>query len=108
MKATIADMKTLSHRLTSEEGGVHKMVYHTPIPYGGDGSRRLRNMADDLLVITVSGLKCQDDKHPDELLSFADLWPSVGQDGEDGTLIVVSVPVNDEGRKRMRDELEDC
>jgi hypothetical protein len=107
MKATIADMKTLSHRLTTEEGGVHKMVYHTTIPYGGDGFRRLRNMADDLLVMTISGLKCQDDKSPDELLSFADLWPSLGQDGVDGTLIVLSVPISDEGRRSMREELED-
>jgi len=114
MKATIADMKTLSHRLTTEEGGVHHLVYHTPMMYRpqstdrGDVTRRLWAMGEDLVTMTISGLKCQDGKQPSDEHADFDLWPSLGEEGEDGTLIVISVAINEEGRKAMDEALENC
>jgi hypothetical protein len=114
MKATIADMKTLSHRLTTEEGGIHKMVYHTPLMYRpgitsrGEITRRLMMMGEDLVALTISGLKCQDGKQPSDEHADYDLWPSLGQDGEDGTLIIISVAINEEGREAMTEALENC
>jgi hypothetical protein len=97
MKATIADIKALAHRSTTVEDGIHKEVYVSPIQYNsGENNMRLWRIGEDLLDFTGKKLGVS------EFADF-DLWPA-----PEGTIIVVSVAITEEGRKAMTEALEAC